>query len=101
MSAWTVVVAVGAGTVALKALGPALVGGRPLPERLDAVITLLAPTLLAALVVTQTFGDADGFVLDARVVGVCAAVVAIALRAPLLLVVVVAAVATALARAVG
>ena len=29
MSAWTVVVAVGAGTVALKALGPALWAGAP------------------------------------------------------------------------
>jgi branched-subunit amino acid transport protein len=101
MSVWTVVAAVGAGTIALKGLGPALVGERPLPERLDAVVALLAPTLLAALVVTQTFGDAEGFVLDARAVGVCAGVVAIALRAPLLVVVVVAAVATALARAVG
>jgi hypothetical protein len=61
---------------------------------------LLAPSLLAALVVTQTFADGRRLVLDARAAGVAAAAVAIASRAPLLVVVVVAAVATALVRLV-
>jgi hypothetical protein len=65
----------------------------------DGVVTLLAPTLLAALVVTQTVGDADGLVADARLAGVGAAMVAIAARAPILIVVATAATATALVRA--
>ena len=98
MTAWIVVAVVGAGTVALKALGPALLGARHLPERFELLASLLAPTLLAALVVTQTL-EADGVSVDARLVGVGAAGIALALRAPLIVVVVVAAVATAVTRA--
>jgi hypothetical protein len=101
MNVWLLVAVVGVGTIALKGLGPAALGSRLLPERLDALIGLLAPTLLAALVVTQTLGAADGIVIDARTVGVGAAVAAIALRAPLIVVVAVAALATALVRALG
>ena len=90
---------VGVGTVALKGLGPALLGSRRLPGRVADVATLLAPTLLGALVVTQTLGSSDGPDVDARLVGVGAAAVALALRAPLVVVVVLAAVVTAAARA--
>jgi branched-subunit amino acid transport protein AzlD len=101
MTVWIAVAAVGVGTIALKGLGPALLGTRQLPERIGLLATLLAPTLLGALVVTQTLGSSDGLSVDARLVGVCAAGVALALRAPLVLVVVVAAVATAITRALG
>ena len=87
-------------TAAIKALGPVALGGRRLPPRFDAVISLLAPALLAALVVTQAIGGDRRYVFDARLAGLAAAVVAIRLRAPLLAVVVVAAAATALARLV-
>lgn len=97
-AAWTAVIVVGAGTVALKAAGPVMLGGRPLPPRAGAVLAMLAPALLAALVVTQAFADGRHLVLDARAAGLGAAAVAVALRAPLLAVVVVAAVATALVR---
>ena len=99
MNVWIVVAVVGAGTIALKALGPALFGTRRLPERIELIVTLLAPTLLAALVVTQTIGSAEGLSVDARLVGVAAAGVALALRAPLIVVVGVAAGATAVTRA--
>lgn len=92
---WTVVAAVGAATIAIKATGPVALAGRSLSERLAAVVDLLAPAVLAALVVTQTAGDA------ARVAGVAAAGVAVLLRAPLLLVIVVAAVVSGGARALG
>ena len=97
-AAWTAVIVVGAGTVALKAAGPVMLGGRPLPPRAGALLAMLAPALLAALVVTQAFADGRHLVLDARAAGLGAAAVAVALRAPLLAVVVVAAVATALVR---
>jgi branched-subunit amino acid transport protein len=95
---WIIIGVVAAATIALKAVGPVLVGGRPLPEHLTGIVELLAPALLAALVVTQVVGGDEEIVLDARLVGLGAAVVAILLRAPLLVVVVAAAAATALVR---
>jgi Branched-chain amino acid transport protein (AzlD) len=96
---WLVVVITSVGTLALKAAGPVLLGGRPLPDRLSGVVTLVGPALLAALVAIGTFADGQRLVLDARVLGVAAAAVAIKLRAPVLLVVVIAAGVTAGARA--
>jgi branched-subunit amino acid transport protein len=95
---WIVIVAVGTMTVALKAVGPVLLGGKPLPEHLTGIVRLLAPALLAALVVTQVLGGDEEIVLDARLVGLAAAVVALLLRAPLLVVVIAAAASTAVVR---
>ena len=95
---WIVVLLVGAFTISFKAAGPVLLAGRKLPAPLTSAFELLAPSLLAALVVTQSVGGKDGIVLDARLVGLGAAVGAIWLRAPLIVVVLVAALATALAR---
>ena len=97
--AWWTVVLVGSATIAIKGAGPLLMGGKPLPPRIGRVIGLLAPALLAALVAISTFGAERGLVLDERALGVAAAAVAIALKAPPLVVVVVAAMVTALARA--
>jgi branched-subunit amino acid transport protein len=96
---WLLVAIVGLGTVALKGVGPLVLGGRRLPDRLTGVVSLLAPTLLAALIVTNTFATGSALVIDARVAGMAAAVVAIVLRAPILVVIVVAAVAAAVTRA--
>ena len=60
---------------------------------------MLAPALLAALVVTQLVGGDRRLVFDERLLGLTAAMVAILLRAPFLAVVVVAAAVTAAARA--
>ena len=95
---WLVVIVVGLATVLFKATGPVLLGSRTLPPALADVVALLAPVLLAALVVTQTVGGDNELVVDARLAGVGAGAVAIALRAPLPAVVVVAAAATALGR---
>jgi branched-subunit amino acid transport protein len=97
---WLVVLAVGAVTVALKAAGPVLLGGRELPPPVLRVVVLLAPALLAALVAVGLFALERELVLDERVAGLAAAVLALVLRAPILVVVIAAAVATALARAV-
>jgi branched chain amino acid efflux pump len=96
--AWLVVGLVGLATVAIKGAGPVLLGERPLPPRVLRLVRLLAPALLAALVLTQAVGSPDGLAVDARLAGLAAAVVALVLRAPPLLVVVVAAVAAALTR---
>jgi len=63
------------------------------------VVELLAPAVLAALVVTQAVGGDGEIVVDERVPALAAAAVALVLRAPMLLVVVVAAVVAALLRA--
>jgi uncharacterized membrane protein len=96
---WLVIVLVAAATVAFKAVGPVVLGGRRLPARVSAVLFLLAPALLAALVVTQAVGGEREIVLDERLLGLGAAALAVAFRAPLLAVVVVAAAVTAAARA--
>ena len=97
---WLAVLLVGGATVLLKALGPVFLGGRPLPPHLGGVVSLLAPALLAALVVTQVVGGDRELVADARLLGLAAAAVALLVRAPLLAVVAVAALVTALARVV-
>jgi len=96
---WTTVAVVSVATVLLKAAGPVLLAGRELPRTTRGVVEMLAPALLAALVVTQAIGGDRRYVFDERLLGLAAAVVAIRLRAPLLAVVVVAAAVTALARA--
>ena len=97
---WIVVIAVGALTIVLKSVGPVLLGGRELPERALSVVDLLAPALLAALVAVSIFGLGKDLVLDARVIGLFAAVAALLQRAAIIVVVLAAAVATALARAI-
>jgi branched-subunit amino acid transport protein len=97
---WVTVVVVSAATIALKATGPVLLAGRDLPDAARGLVEMLAPALLAALVVTQAIGGDRRYVFDARLLGLAAAVVAIRLRAPLLAIVVVAAAVTAIARAV-
>ena len=98
-TAWLVVLIVGVATMCLKAMGPVLLGGRRLPERLEGVVALLAPALLAALVVTQVVGGDRRLEIDERLLGLAAAALAIAVRAPLLTAVAVAAVVAAAARA--
>jgi len=95
---WLVIGVVGAVTIAFKASGPVLLGKRELPPRALALVEVLAPAMLAALVVTQTVGGDRAIVLDERLAGVAAAAVAIRLRAPLLVVMVVAAAVAAAIR---
>ena len=66
---WVAMVGVALASAAIKAAGPVLVGGRELPPRVVSVIALLAPALLAALVVTETFGENRHLVLDERALG--------------------------------
>jgi branched-subunit amino acid transport protein len=97
---WLVVGVSGAVTVLLKATGPVLLGGRELPQQVIGVIGLLAPAVLAALVVTQVFADDRALVVDSRLVGLGAGAAAVLARAPLIVVVVVAAASTAIVRAI-
>lgn len=85
----------------IRASGPLAVGGRDLGPRAASVIGLLAPALLAALIVVQTVGGDDGLDVDARVAGVAAAgAVLVYRRTAMLAAIVVAAGVTAGLRAV-
>ena len=89
------------GTIAIKAAGPLVLGDRKPRGRALAVIALLSPAVLSALIVYQTFGGhPSGLTVDARVAGLAAAGGAIAARLPMLLVMVLAAAVAAAVRAV-
>ena len=97
---WITIAGLTVATMALKAAGPLIVGGRELPGAALAVIALLAPALLTALVLTGTFTEDQELTLDPRAAGLGCAALAVLLRAPLLVTVLVAAVGTAAVRAI-
>lgn len=98
-AAWITVAAVGAGTMAIKAVGPVGVAHRELPPRVERLLELVAPAILAALVVAETFAKGRHLVVDARLAGAGAAVLLVLARAPYWLIVLAGAVATAAVRA--
>ncbi len=59
-------------TFAIKSAGPIVLGGRELPPRFTGVVSLLAPALLAALVVTQTLADGKELAVGDQTAGVIA-----------------------------
>jgi branched-subunit amino acid transport protein len=99
---WTTIFALAVVTAMIKASGPVAIGGRALAPAVLRVIALVAPSLLAALVVVETFAGADQTIeLDSRALGVAAAaVVLVRRRDAMLTAVVVAAATAALARAI-
>src|SRR6201999_1738998 len=78
---WVTIAGLTVTTVLIKAFGPLVFGGRDLPGLLARVIPLLAPALLAALVVTETIGGTGrSLVIDARGGGLAMAAFAILRR---------------------
>jgi uncharacterized membrane protein len=69
--------------------------------RLAGALTLLPAALLAALVMTQTFATGRHLSVDARVVGLAVAALALWRRAPFIVVVVLGAAAAGVTRAAG
>ncbi|HEX8083420.1 MAG TPA: AzlD domain-containing protein [Solirubrobacteraceae bacterium] len=96
---WTVLLTLGGVSYALKAAGPVLAGGRELGPRARRALDLVAVPLLAALVVVQTLGDGQRLAVDARVPALAVAGILVWRRAPFLVVVLCAAGAAALLRA--
>jgi branched-subunit amino acid transport protein len=97
---WWAILGAGLGCYLLKLAGlslPARVLEHPVVGR---VADLIPVALLAALVAVQVFADDTSVTLDARAAGLAAAVVALLLRAPFLVVVFVAALTAALLRLV-
>jgi branched-subunit amino acid transport protein len=95
---WAAVLLAGLGCYLLKLGGlsvPRSLLERPVVER---VADLIPVALLSALLGVQIFGDGPHLTVDARLLGLVAAVVALLLRAPFIVVVFVAALTAALAR---
>ena len=97
---WLTVALLTVGTFASKAVGTIVLGAHEPGERTMAMTALIAPALLTALVLYETFGaHGGGLTLDARAAGLGAAVLALIARAPMIVVILIAASATALLRA--
>lgn len=95
---WAAVIAAGVGCYLLKLAGislPDRVLDHPVVSR---VAGLIPVALLAALVAVQVFSSGSRLILDARLAGLLFAAVALALRAPFLVVVFGAAVVAAVIR---
>ena len=88
-------------TLLVKGIGPLAAGSRDLPAPAVRVVVLLAPALLAALVVTSALADGDRLRLGADTAGAVAAALLLWSGAHLLLAVVAAAGVTAALRAAG
>ncbi len=98
---WLSIALVALVTAAIKGLGPLVLGARPLPGPLARVVVLLAPALLAALVVTTALADGPRLHVGADSAGVAVAGVLLLRGVTVLPVVVVAAGVTALLRLAG
>ena len=98
---WVAVLVGSAGCYLLKLAGYLVPGS--ILDRREVRITagLLPVALLSALVVVQTFASGTAIEIDARLAGLGVSVVALLLRAPFLVVVLAAAVAAAVLRALG
>jgi branched-subunit amino acid transport protein len=86
-------------TALIKAVGPVALGGRELPERFTGVIALMAPALLAALVVTAALADGDRLAVGPDTAGVAAGGLVAWCTGSIIGCVIVAAAVTALLRA--
>jgi branched-subunit amino acid transport protein len=97
---WLTVALLAAVCVFMRVAVPLGLGDRQ-PEWFDRALTAALPALLAALVVAGTVGNGQALEVDPRLGGVAAGGVAAIARAPLLVVVLVAAGVTAALRALG
>jgi branched-subunit amino acid transport protein len=98
---WASILIASFGTYVEILLGYLLPQGMLERESVRRMTGLLPVSLLAALVAVQTFASDQTFLIDARVLGLGVAVVALLLRAPFLVVIIAAAASTALIRWLG
>lgn len=98
---WVVVALTALTTLLIRGIGPFATGARELPEPAVRVVVLLAPALIAALVVTNALADGDRLHLGPDTAGTLVAALLLWRRTPVLAAVVVAAAVAAGLRAVG
>ena len=70
---WIVIGLCAVVTAVIKGAGPVALGGRELPGWFGGVITLMAPALLAALVVVSALADGEEWAIGADTAGVATA----------------------------
>jgi uncharacterized membrane protein len=98
---WPAVILGSIGCYVLKLVGYLLPDDTLNSPRVRHVAGLMPVALLAALVAVQTFAQGQQLVIDGRLAGLAAAIIALILRAPFLVVILVAAATAALLRAAG
>lgn len=99
---WVVLAVFSVGNLITRAIGMFAVGNRVRPDaRVARLIGLVPISVVAAVFAAQTLSSRDQIVFDSRILGVAAASLAVWRRAPMVLVVLVAAGVTAGARALG
>ncbi len=101
MKVWTTIALVALVTFTIKGIGPALLGNRELPAAFSRVVLLLAPALLAALVITSAAADGPRLRIGADTAGVAVAGLLLLRGTTVLPAVIVAAATTALLRLAG
>lgn len=101
MSLWGWIIAASLVAFATKFIGYLLPRAWLESEGFARVSSAMTIGLLAALVANNTFASGQGLALDSRVLALLAAAVALRLRAPFLLVVIIGAAAAALGRLAG
>ena len=95
---WPGILVASAACYALKLAGLSLPQRWLQNPRVQRTVPLIPIALLAALVATQTFATGQHLVIDVRAAALAVAVVAVILRAPFLVVIVLAAATAALLR---
>lgn len=98
---WLTVIGATAGCYALKLLGVVIPKSFLEKPLVNEITHLLPISLLSAIVAIQTVGDGQGLALDARLPALGASLVALRLKAPFIVVVLIAAVVAAALRYFG
>lgn len=96
---WWAILGLAATTVLVKAAGPVVFGGREPHPAFLRVVAMMAPALLAALVVTSLFAEGQRLTVGADTLGVAVGGVLLWRGRSLVLAVLAAVVVTALLRA--
>jgi branched-subunit amino acid transport protein len=100
VNVWWLIAGLGACTYALRIAGPMVLKRVAVPETAGKILNNIAPPVLSALVAAGMFSTEQDLVLDERAFGFVAAGLAVVAKLPPLVVIVVAAGATAAARAI-
>ena len=95
---WTLIILLTLGAYAFKVTGLVFLGGRSLPPIFERCLALIPAAVVTALVMKDTFTNGQDLVLDARALGIAVAGIAAWRKAPLIVVIVLGAVVTALVR---
>ncbi len=99
MSTWWLILALAVWTYGLRIAGPLFLRRVDISNTAAKVLNNITPAVLSALVVTGMFSSGKAVVVDERALGFAAAVLALIAELPPLVVIAVAAGATAAARA--